>query len=80
MVEIKPWSIGWLKFFKKQQKCFQALSEKFGHQLSITTINDWNFPIPQFNNQKFQSSRLATKIFGHQQFFFSVVGSMVIVD
>jgi hypothetical protein len=40
MVEIKPWSIGWLKFFKKQQKCFQALPEKFGHQLSVTTIND----------------------------------------
>jgi hypothetical protein len=70
MVEIKLWSIGWLKFFKKQQKCFQALPEKFGHQLSVTTINDRNFPIPQFNNQKFSITQVGNRNFWASTIFF----------
>jgi hypothetical protein len=35
---------------KFQLKFFWALLEKFGHQLSVTTINDQNFPIAQFGD------------------------------
>jgi hypothetical protein len=74
MVEIKPWSIEWLNFFKKWQKCFQALIENFGHQLFVTTINDQNFPIPQFNNQKFSDTQVDSQNFlGINKLFFQLL-------
>jgi hypothetical protein len=70
-----------VKFFSKNNKnvfkhYLKNLATNFQSPQLMTEI----FQFPNLTIKNFQSPRLATAIFGHQQFFFSVVGSMVIVD
>jgi hypothetical protein len=68
-------------FFEKWLKCFRPLPKKFGHQLSVTIVNDQNFPIAQFGDQKFSITQVNNYFFlGINKKNDSIVGSMVIVD